>query len=155
MNDTDRQVSRYVDGEMGRDEAAAFEARLRDARDLREQVDAARGFRELFEPERRAARSASMRPHVPSARLRERVFAETVRGPALVREDEAVEVARIWGQRVLFAAAALVLVALAGAAWTLGSVGTGQLEASPAELQRTLDEIDARVRAGAEAAEGR
>lgn len=155
MNDTDRQVSRYVDGEMGRDEAAAFEARLRDARDLREQVDAARGFRELFEPERRTARSASMRPHVPSARLRERVFAETVRGPALVREDEAVEVARIWGQRVLFAAAALVLVALAGAAWTLGSVGTGQLEASPAELQRTLDEIDARVRAGAEAAEGR
>jgi anti-sigma factor RsiW len=155
MNDTDRQVSRYVDGEMGRDEAAAFEARLRDARDLREQVDAARGLRELFEPERRAARSASMRPHVPSARLRERVFAETVRGPALVREDEAVEVARIWGQRVLFAAAALVLVALAGAAWTLGSVGTGQLEASPAELQRTLDEIDARVRAGAEAAEGR
>ncbi|MGA1526091.1 MAG: hypothetical protein ACO4CZ_19170, partial [Planctomycetota bacterium] len=129
--------------------------RRRDARDLREQVDAARGFRELFEPERRAARSASMRPHVPSARLRERVFAETVRGPALVREDEAVEVARIWGQRVLFAAAALVLVALAGAAWTLGSVGTGQLEASPAELQRTLDEIDARVRAGAEAAEGR
>ncbi|MGA0058951.1 MAG: hypothetical protein ACO3RU_05115 [Planctomycetota bacterium] len=155
MNDTDRQVSRYVDGEMGRDEAAAFEARLRDARDLREQVDAARGLRELFEPERRAARSASMRPHVPSARLRERVFAETVRGPALFREDEAVEVARIWGQRVLFAAAALVLVALAGAAWTLGSVGTGELEASPAELQRTLDEIDARVRAGAEAAEGR
>jgi Flp pilus assembly protein TadB len=83
------------------------------------------------------------------------VLAGTVRGPAPVREDEAVVVARAWGQRVLYAAAALVFVALAGAAWTLGSVGTGRLEASPAELQRTLDELDARIRAGAEAVEGR
>jgi anti-sigma factor RsiW len=155
MNDTDRQVSRYVDGEMGRDEAAAFEARLRDAGDLRQQVDGIRALRDLFEPERRAARAESLRPYRPSSRLRARVLAGTVRGPAPVREDEAVVVARAWGQRVLYAAAALVFVALAGAAWTLGSVGTGRLEASPAELQRTLDELDARIRAGAEAVEGR
>jgi hypothetical protein len=155
MNDTDRQVSRYVDGEMGRDEVAAFEARLRDAAGLREQVEATRGLRGLFEPERRGARAESLRPYEPSSRLRSRVFSETVRGPAPVREDEAVVVARTWGQRVLYAAAALVLTALAGAAWSLGTVGTGELEASPAELQQTLDELDARIRAGAEAAERR
>lgn len=89
----------------------------------------------------------------PGGRL---VGAEGLRaGRAPVREDEAVVVARTWGQRVLYAAAALVLTALAGAAWSLGTVGTGELEASPAELQQTLDELDARIRAGAEAAERR
>lgn len=155
MNDMDRQVSRYVDGEMGRDEAAAFEARLRDRPDVRERIDAMRSMRGLFEPERRAARAESLRPYEPSVGLRAKVLARTVRGPAPLREDEALIVARQAGQRVLYAAAAVVLAVLAGAAWTLGNATTGELDASPAELQRTIDELDARIRAGAEAAEGR
>ena len=155
MNDTDRQVSRYVDGEMGRDEAAAFEARLRDRADLRERIDEVRGMRGLFEPERRAARAESLRPYEPSAGLRAKVFAQTVRGPAPVREDEGLVVARQVGQRVLYAAAAVVLAVLAGAALTLGNATTGELDASPAELRQTIDELDARISASAEAAEGR
>lgn len=155
MNDTDRQAARYVDGEMDRGEAAAFEARLRDRVDLRERVDAMRGMRALFEPERRAARAESLRPYEPSPNLRAKVLSKTVRGPAPVREDEALVVARQFGQRVLYAAAAVVLAVLAGAAWTLGSATTGQLDASPAELRQTIDELDARIRARAEAAEGR
>ena len=105
--------------------------------------------------ERRAARAESLRPYEPSAGLRAKVLARTVRGPAPLREDEALIVARQAGQRVLYAAAAVVLAVLAGAAWTLGNATTGELDASPAELQRTIDELDARIRAGAEAAEGR
>lgn len=146
MNETQRSVVRYVDREMGRDEAVAFEARLREDAGLRRATEELRGLRSLFGPERAAAGPC------PSSDFRARVLAAAAATAGRVDESA---VAAVWGRRVLYAAAVIVTTTLVLAVGVLRRADSGRLEASPAEVERAMETLDARIRTIEAAAEGR
>lgn len=149
MNERERSIARFVDGEMARDELVAFEARHRDDAALRDDVARARELRALFAPERGAARM--VRDPQASVAFRNRVLAAAATAAEAPRQNDVEHLAR---QVVIVAAAVLVAVAVA-AFGLLNRVDSGRLEASPAEMQRTLDQLDAKIRGAEPVPEGR
>jgi anti-sigma-K factor RskA len=140
MKESDRDIGRYVDGEMRRDEQIAFEARMRDDATMRRAVEELRGLRSLLA----AGRSDSgVRP---TGEFRGRVLAAvaTAKDERHAADGAIESVAR----RVVYAAAVVLVAAVLAAVATRGrSSGSGRLEASPAEVQRTMADLDARIRA--------
>ena len=143
MNERERSIARFVDGEMARDELVAFEARLRDDAPLRDDVAEARKLRALFAPERGAA--PMVRDPRASTAFRARVLAAAATAAEAPRRNDVEHLAR---QVIAVAAAVLVAVVIA-AFGLLNRADSGRLEASPAEMQRTLEKLDAKIR-GAE-----
>lgn len=138
MNELERSVSRFVDGEMGRDEQVAFEARLRDDEALRQKVADLRGLRDLFGPERAAAGPR------PPADFRARVLAAAATDgerEAAARVDEVEQ----WAKHVVWAAAILIAAVTVLAVGVLRRVDSGRLEASEDEVRRTIDALDAKI----------
>lgn len=143
-----REVARFVDGEMPAAERAAFEERMREDGGLRAAVAELRRLRRLFEAER------SVAPPRPSAGFRERVLAAGLVAPLAPFDDRTVRVVETWSRRVLWAAAAIAAIALSVWAGVLRGVDSGRLEASPAEIQRVMQELDALSEARIRSASG-
>lgn len=141
MKELDREVARYVDGEMSRDEAAAFEARVGSDPAVRRAMDELQGLGAWFVPGRAAPAPA------PSKQFRQRVLAEAFAPPSMVGDVETTQV-RSFGLRLVCAAAIMVIAAVLVAVVASGrNAGTGRLEASPADVQRAMAELDARIEA--------
>ena len=134
----DHSVQRFVDGEMAIDERAGFERRLAVEDDLRAAVDELSSLRTCFEAER-----AAPVPR-PSAAFEARVLAEIRRAP-LSREGGADSVSELWARRAVVAAVFVFGIGLLVYAGLLKQVDTGRLEASPAEIQREIERLDARI----------
>jgi len=128
-------AGRYVDGEMTTDERRAFEARLDDEPELAATIVELRALREWFVdgPVPR-----------PSSDFRSNVLAAALRNAATVDGDARLVA---WSRRVLYAAAALIVLGILVAAGVLRPAYSGKLEASPAELERAMDRLDARIAA--------
>jgi anti-sigma factor RsiW len=140
----DRSVQRFVDGEMTIDERSRFEARLADEHDLRAAVDELSSLRACFDAER-----AAPTPR-PSAAFEARVLAEIRRAP-LSRDGQPGDALagpslQLWGRRVVVAAMFVMGLALLVYAGLLKRVDTGHLKASPAEIQRVVERLDAKIR---------
>lgn len=145
MNEVERQVARYVDGDMDRDEQVAFEACVRDPGrpELQALVEEAKGLSGWFAPGR-----AEDGP-IPPAGFRGRVL-DAVR--ALPPADAASAAIERVARRMVYAAAAIVAAAVLTAVTLLGRpAGDGRLEASPRDVERAIELLDERIRAGSAA----
>lgn len=137
-------LQRHLDGELEPTAAAAFQARLAAEPDLAAAAAAARGLRSGFA----AARAGAARP---SAGFTAGVLAATRRLPSRQQLEQADVAAGAvaFCRRLLLAAA--VLAGL-GLAWQAGLVGGAEpvtLQAAPGDVQRVIEELDARLQSGA------
>ena len=140
MNEMDREVARYVDGEMSGGEAAEFEARVRAEPALRRAVD------EVRELSARFAAGRGEPAIAPSAAFRDRVLSEVFAPPRAAAIDAVPADVRTFALRIVCAAAVLLIAAVLAAVVASGrNAGTGRLEASPADVQRAMAELDARI----------
>ena len=141
MSPMDLQVARYVDGELDADARRAFEQRLAADPDLAARVDAARGLSALFAGERAVAGPVA-RPGF-RGRVLEACFAD-----AATRTDgDGAERVVVWARRAIYAAAALVLCAVLARSGLFGRATDVELRAGPAEIQKMMEELDARTAA--------
>lgn len=136
-------VQRFVDGELPESQRAAVRARLDAEPALAALADELRDLREVFAAERRAPAPLA------SPGLATRVLA------AIAQEPAPQVVAALEGRVVAFARAAILAAALILGVATLIFTGllpgpdVGRLEASPDTIQRTIEELDARIKADA------
>lgn len=140
----DFSVQRYVDGEMTADESLRFERELAVDSELAAAVAELRDLRKCFDGERTA----------PPPRLRpgfaDRVVG-AVRRDALPVVDRGASAAELvvferWSRRIVVAAVLVAGLALLLFAGLLRSADTGQLQASPAEIQRIMEALDREIR---------
>lgn len=144
------ELQRYVDGELDPASRTAFEARLRAEPELRAECEALRGLRAMLT---RAAQGAA--PKL-SPGFRDRVLAK-----ALVTRDEpavdlpaagAGELAAVHAltqrcvRRAAIAAAVIAVLSLVVLSGILRRPDCGRLEASEADVQRAMADLDARMR---------
>jgi anti-sigma factor RsiW len=134
-------VARYVDGEMAHDDRVAFESRLAADPGLASEVEELAGLRRMFAPERVTQGPA------PSSGFRARVLAE-VAGHTAERGPER-ETFDVFCRRIVVAAALLFGLGVLVFAGLLRRADTGRLEASPAEIHKEMDRLDALIRARA------
>lgn len=135
-------ASRYVDGELGVREASEFEARLAADGELSVLVGELRDDRAWFAPGRDEAAPA------PSEGFQARVLRDVRRLP---RGDELSGTEASAGivsfevacRRIMVAAALLIGIGLLVFGGLLHAADSGELEASPAEIQRKMEELDA------------
>ena len=150
MNESDRQVARFVDGEMSRDEGVAFDAALRADPALRAAVEDVRRLRQWFAPGRcEAEPTASPEFHqrllaAVATTAAEQVSVRPGQDDAAASVEASVE--RIARRVIAAAAAIIVAVTLAFAAWFGRAPGDGRLEAAPDDVQHAMSELDARIR---------
>lgn len=150
------EVQRYVDGELEAQARTAFETRLRTDAALRAEVDALRGLRKVFLP---AAHGDS--PRRLSAGFRERVLAKALVAPAESGDSHgdgaaaSAELATIhaivkrWSKRAVIAAAVIAVLSLLVLGGALRRADDGRLEASEADVQKAMAELDASMRGDA------
>ncbi|MFO1053472.1 MAG: hypothetical protein U1F36_14765 [Planctomycetota bacterium] len=154
IDERERMVQRYVDELLDPQSRAAFEARLAADPSLRGAVDDLRSVRSAF---RAAARVAAP---LPSADFRARVMA---RAASAAEETPTFGTPTVdqgvirWARRVLIAAAVIAVVSLAFLSGALRRADDGRLQASEADVQKAMADLDAQMRAAASAphAEGR
>ncbi|MCA8943509.1 MAG: hypothetical protein KDB80_13175 [Planctomycetes bacterium] len=135
-------ASRYVDEELDDREVVKFEARLAAEPKLREFVAELRDDRAWF------AAGKAEAPPTPSEGFKARVLRDVHRLPrAEELSDEqapaqtmAFEVAC---RRIMVAAALLIGIGLLVFGGLLHTADSGKLDASPAEIQRKMEELDA------------
>ena len=142
----DLELQRYVDGEMPSDEQVHFEARLSEDEELVAAVDELRDLRACFASER----SADVAGAPASPGLTSRVLAE-VRRSSLTPAGRVEEMHRVdhWSRRAVIAAVFVFGLAMLVFAGLLRKVDTGRLEASPAEIKRVMDRLDAAIQQAA------
>jgi anti-sigma factor RsiW len=135
-------VARYVDGEMTAAERARFAARLDADPELR------RAVLELEDLRRCIAAAATTPVRQPCPGFRARVAAEVAGfgGAAGSREAAELERVMVFARRVMVAAVLVFGVAILMFAGLLRSTDSGRLEASPAEIQRAIEKLDAAIR---------
>lgn len=136
-------LQRWLDGELSPPEAAAFEARVAAEPLLRRRAEAARGLRHAFA----GARAAVMRP---SATFTTDLLAAARRLPSRdqLQQADLAASAVAFCRRLLLAAAVL---AVAGFSWHAGCsehAGPETLQASPDEVLREMQRIDAGIERG-------
>jgi anti-sigma factor RsiW len=143
-------VQRHVDGELAPEAAAAFAARLVVESALRQRVEALQALRAGF----LAGRDTGPRPRADFAG---KVMAAVRQLPSRQQLEQATAVggAMMFCRRLLLAA---VLLGGVGLAWGTGLFDGGtsaELHATPDEVQRELDRLDALLQNGADGATGR
>lgn len=138
-------VQRHLDGALSPTDAAAFAARLAAEPALREGHAAANAMRGAFA----AAREGAMRPR---AGFKAAVLAAVRQLPTRLQLEQADIAARTvrFCRRLLLAAALLGSIGFAVSAGLLGG-GAPTMQASPDEMQREIDRLEAVVRAGGQA----
>ncbi|HEB52766.1 MAG TPA: hypothetical protein ENI87_05885 [bacterium] len=141
LSHDDRQMQRYLDGELSDGEAAAFAARMLADGRLRERVEALERVRGGFAAaaEREVARAP--------AGFTAGVLAEVRRLPAReeLQQRELFDGAVRLCRRVLLAAALLIGL---GLAWHLGLLDrnrAGSVKASSGEVEREMERLDQRI----------
>ena len=133
-----RLVARFVDGELGADEGRTFEQRLQQESALAHEVEALRARRRLFEQGPITVPGPAFRGRVLDA------VAEAGRRQLTEQAPEA-DLLHRWAPRIVVAAA-LVLAFCGALATGLFDQGeSGDLSASPDELQNRMEEIDQRI----------
>lgn len=133
-----RLVARFVDGELAADEARAFEQRLQQEPELVHEVEALGARRGLFEQGPIA---------VPGPQFRGRVLeavAEAGRRQLTEQAPEA-DLLHRWAPRIVAAAALVLAFCGALAAGLFDQAESGDLSASPDELQTRMEQIDQRI----------
>lgn len=153
------ELQRYVDHELNDPERTAFEAKLLRDPALRDEVDGLRALRKVFRA------SAEETAPQPSAGFRARVLAraataaelESVTTAAGSDTDSLLNPLLVWAKRSLIAAAVIAGLSLLVLSGALRSADSGRLEASEADVQKAMAELDAQMRAASPspAAEGR
>jgi anti-sigma factor RsiW len=128
-------AGRYIDGEMSPDDRRAFEALLSGEPELAAKIRELRAMREWF--------VAGPVPR-PSPHFRDDVLAAALRGASTVADDLRLV---SWSRRVLYAAAALIVLGILVASGVLRPAYGGKLEASPAEVEHAMDRLDAQIAA--------
>ena len=144
LNESQRAVQRFVDGEMSPAEAAEFESRVAGDPTLAEMLREGQELRGLF-----AAGRAELSPS-PDIEFKSRVIREIARLPSYANWEKERQLAErrqlaIWGQAI--AAAAVILLALGAMVYTglLGLADSGRLQASPAEIENTMRLLDEEI----------
>ncbi|MEO0481593.1 MAG: hypothetical protein AAF196_19150 [Planctomycetota bacterium] len=159
-------LQRYVDGELDSAERRRFEERLQDD-------PAARASLEEFESTRSLLRSASADPVVVPSDFRSRIVDQVrgrvpdsleseepesggwASGPPASSAGSTVVAHRVasWGIRVVCAAALLLAACAAFAFGWFDQAESGDLSASPNQLQNEMEALDAEIEADRAAAE--
>jgi hypothetical protein len=134
-----QMLDRFLDGAMSADEQAACRRRLEAEPELRAGLQLRKGLRRGFA----AGRAAAFAPRPGFA---EGVVAAARRLPA-ARADESVAATVRICRRLLLVAAALVAAALLWQSGLFRERGDGTLQAAPAEAQRIIDALDAKIHA--------
>jgi anti-sigma factor RsiW len=140
------ELQRYVDGELDPASRTAFEARLRAEPELRAECEALRGLRAMLT---RAAQGAA--PKL-SPGFRDRVLAKAL----VTRDEPAVDLPAAGAavhsltqrcvRRAAIAAAVIAVLSLVVLSGILRRPDCGRLEASEADVQRAMADLDARMR---------
>lgn len=141
----ERLVHRFLDGELLGDDAAAFARRLQDEPPLRERHQQLVGLRAAFTADRRALDRGGFA--IPAG-FASSVLAAARQLPAdgRWRRDIVDDRAMMrWCRRLLVAAAVLLCAALA---WHSGLFANREsaLQASPAEMDRAMEQLDQAIR---------
>lgn len=141
----ERLVHRFLDGELLADEAAAFARRLQDETQLRDRYRQLVGLRTAFTADRRQVERVGI---VAPAGFAASVLAAARQLPADGRWRRDVADDRVmlrWCRRLLLAAAVLLCAALA---WHSGLFADREpaLQASPAEMERAMEQLDQAIR---------
>ena len=134
----DRQLQRYLDGELAGEERAAFSARLLADADLRERFERAQGLRQPF---------AKLRAEAPAgapADFTASVLAEVRRLPdrALLEQQDVTSATMRLCRRMLLAAAVLCAIGIAWHAGLLDRGASATVEAAPDDVQREMERLD-------------
>ncbi len=126
-------AGRYVDGEMSADERRTFEARAADDPKLAGLVRELRAVHDWFVdgPVPR-----------PGPDFRARVLAGALGGERTPRDDDRLV---RWSRRVVYAAAALIVLGVLVASGLLRPAYSGKLEASPAEVDHAMQQLDQKI----------
>lgn len=135
------QLQRYLDGELSAVGAAAFAARLQAEPELAAAAAAATPLREAFASARRTA-PAAPRGFAASVAAATRQLPSRL---ALENLDAAAGIRRMC-QRVLLAAAVVLVASLAVRAGWIATGFGAPLQASPDEVARELQELDSKIR---------
>ena len=151
VDEQDLLVQRYLDGVLDAGTRAGFEARLGRDPSLRAIVD---GFSSV----RRAFRvTAAETPPRPSAGFQSRVLARAaITTEVSSPQVDAADVLR-WARRALIAAMVIAVLSLLVLSGAMHRADDGRLQASEADVQKAMTDLDARMREAATAphAEGR
>lgn len=135
-------ITRFIDCEMSEVDSREFERRLAADARLAEAVRQARELRRMFAPGRSEAGPE------PSSEFKTRVMRDVARLPSYSDwQDGVVFDMGLWGKRIV--AAAIIIVGLSMMVYTglIGPADSGRLEASPAEIEERIRELDSSIRA--------
>lgn len=131
-------LDRFLDGALVGDELQSCRQRLERELALRKALQERKAMRRGFEVGRSAA-------HEPSAGFAANVVAAARRLPVVVDDEGESSAAVVMCRRLLIAAAVVVAATVLWHSELFHEGDDGTLQASPDEIQRTIDELDARI----------